>query len=145
MRLTGKTRDELADALADKSRAELLELIYSLVTFERLLSVREIAQGSRVCHRDVLADMKAGKFVDPIFGRGFFCRASNSLKVSAGAANAWRRSFFVSVPPADSIPPHKKREPRRCSPQTDLDGRNFRQKRATIRSLSRVSWPQSDA
>lgn len=149
MRLTGKTRDELAAALADKSRAELLELIFSLVTFERLLSVREIAQASRVCPRDVSAAMKAGAFIDPIHGRGFFCRGSHSLKVSASAANAWRRSFFVSVPelPADSIPPLKKESGQwiedengkldwDTSVQIGVEPMNLRQKRATIRALS---------
>jgi hypothetical protein len=107
-----------------------------------LVSAREIAEASKMSRRDVLADMKTGKFVDPIFGAGFFCRASNSLRVSASAANAWRKSFFVSVsadrPPADSIPPHKKREAVASAFQTDLDGRNFGQKRATIRRLSPV-------
>lgn len=106
MRLTGKTRAELESCLADKSRAELLDLLFSLVTFERLLTAREIAEASHVAKRDVLAAMRAGCFVDPLHGRGFFCRAGNSLRVSAGAANAWRRSFFVPV--VDPIPPHKK-------------------------------------
>jgi hypothetical protein len=112
MRLTGKTREELAAALEDKSRAELLELIFSLVNFERLLSAGEVARASRVSVRDVLADMKAGKFVDPVFGAGFFCRGSNSRRVSMSAANAWRARFFVRVvcQPADSLPPIKKGE-----------------------------------
>jgi hypothetical protein len=134
MRLTGKTREELATALAGKSRGELLELIFSLVTFERLLSAREIAEASRMSRRDVLAAMKAGDFVDPIFGAGFFCRAANSFKVSASAANAWRRSFFV---PADSIPPHKKRSIAGISARhTDLNGESRGQKRAMVRDLS---------
>lgn len=97
MTLTGKTRAELDAVLADKSRAELVDVIFSLVTFERLLTAREIAEASHVAKRDVIADMRAGRFADPLHGRGFFCRSGNSLRVSAAAANAWRRSFFVPV------------------------------------------------
>jgi hypothetical protein len=91
--------------------------------------------------RDVLADMKAGRFVCPIHGRGFFCRASNSLRVTAAAANAWRRSFFVPVELAgDPIASHKReiepgdRSP--ISPATDQHGPNIRQRRAVVRRLS---------
>ncbi len=108
MQLTSKTRAEIDALLRERSRGELVDLIFSLVTFERLLTAREIADASHVAKRDILADMRAGRFVDPIFGAGFFCRAGNSLKVSASAANAWRASFFVPVPAADSIPGHKK-------------------------------------
>lgn len=108
MRLTGKTREEIDALLRDRSRSELVDLIFSLVTFERLLTAREIAEASHVAKRDILAEMRVGRFVDPIFGAGFFCRAGNSLRVSASAANAWRESFFVPVALADSIPCNKK-------------------------------------
>jgi hypothetical protein len=113
MRLEGKTRAEIAEALAGKDREALIELIYRLVTFERLLTAREIAEASHINKRDVLADMKAGRFVDPIFGTGFFCRAANSFRVSASAANAWRRSFFVRVHrhDRDPIPEQNKHAP----------------------------------
>jgi len=97
MKLAAKTRCELDTLLQSKSRTELIDLIFRLTTFERLLTAREIAEASHMSKRDVLRDMKAGCFEDPIFGRGFFCRAANSLRVSASAANAWRGSFFVSV------------------------------------------------
>ena len=133
MKLTGKTREELAAALSGRTRGELVELIFSLVSFERLLSASEIAAASKMSRRDVLADMKAGRFVDPVFGAGFFCRASNSLKVSASAANAWRRSFFV---PADSLPPLKKREAN--GHQIDVDVENLAQKRGLVRRLTKL-------
>jgi len=48
--------------------------------------------------------------------------------VSASAANAWRRSFFV---PVEAMPPLKKE----CgSIETDVDGKNTAQK--AIRELS---------
>jgi hypothetical protein len=37
-----------------------------------LLTARQIAEASGVVKGHVLADMKAGRFVDPIFGAGFF-------------------------------------------------------------------------
>ena len=113
MRLTGKTRREIETSLSEKTREQLLDLIHNLVTFERLLTAREIAEASHVDKRTVLADMHAGGFVDPIFGAGFFCRGSKSFRVSATAANAWRESFFVRITGngssrTESIPAHKK-------------------------------------
>jgi hypothetical protein len=126
MKLVGKTRAELSLALAGLDREALLDVVFSLVTFERLLTAREIAQATHCNKRDVLADMKAGRFVDPIFGAGFFCRAANSFRVSASAANAWRRSFFVPIRRRDPIPLEKKtREPS----QNDVNGEKAGQRR----------------
>jgi hypothetical protein len=127
MRLNGKTRAELESCLSDKTRAELVDLIFSLVSFDRLLTAREIAEASHVAKRDVIQAMRAGAFVDPMFGRGFFCRAAHSLRVTVSAANAWRRSFFVPV----AVPPYKKES----TLQTDFSAGNSGQK-ATIRALS---------
>jgi hypothetical protein len=87
---------------------------------ERLLTAREIA--------DVLADMKAGRFLDPIFGRGFFCRSGNSLRVSA--ANAWRGAFFVPL----SVEPRKK-----GSSVTDASAGNSAQTRGHVGLGNRAS------
>jgi hypothetical protein len=106
-KLSGKTRDELASILADKPHAELVELIYRLVTFERLLTAREIADASHVSRNDVLADMKAGRFVDPIFGPGFFCRGIG-FRVTTTAANHWREGFFVRPGDGAALPSEKK-------------------------------------
>jgi hypothetical protein len=137
MSLAGKSRNELAASLAGADRDALLDLIFSLVTFERLITAREIAEATHCNKRDVLADMKAGRFVDPIFGAGFFCRASNSFRVSVSAANAWRRSFFVRSRRPDPIPPEKNAravedwtvrmgDP---GPDTDVTGKNVEQRR----------------
>lgn len=139
-----RTRAELEECLRGKSRAQLVDLIFSLVTFEQLLTAREIAAASHMSKRDVLAAMKAGRFVDPMFGPGFFCRASNSLRVSASAANAWRESFFVRIPGNGSglfpIPARKKERAVIPGPYTDLVGGNSLQKaardRVTVRRLS---------
>jgi hypothetical protein len=130
-----QTRAELDVAMQGKTRGELLDVIFSLMALDRLMSARQIAEASGVSKRDVLAAMKAGAFVDPLFGRGFFCRASNSLRVSARAANAWRRSFFVPVLPAvDSITGHKKES---AASEIGLGGKNAGQMgRRVVRELS---------
>jgi hypothetical protein len=76
---------------------------------------------------------------NPIFRRGFFCRAGNSLKVSATAANAWRLSFFVPVTPRIPIPDQKKEYDR----QTDLDRKNRGQKRDRTERHSSTSEANS--
>jgi len=45
--------------------------VVSLAGLERLLTARQIAEASGVVKRHVLADMLAGRFVDPIFAVGF--------------------------------------------------------------------------
>jgi hypothetical protein len=90
MNLRGKTREQLDTALAHKSRSELLDLIYSLVTVEQLLKPSEIAARSCLNKRAVLRDIRDGKFGD------YFCRAENSIAVPASSVNAWRRRFLVS-------------------------------------------------
>ena len=110
MRLAGKTRAELSTLLAGKSQAELVELIFRLVTFEPLLGAREIAEASHVSRNEVLEEMKQGRFIDPIFGAGFFCRA-HALRVTTSAANAWRRGFFVSAGSAARAIPSNKNAP----------------------------------
>jgi hypothetical protein len=46
MNLRGKTREQLEAALAHKSRLELIDLIFSLVTVEQLLKPAEIAKSA---------------------------------------------------------------------------------------------------
>lgn len=99
-KLIGRTRGEIERALAGKSREELLDLIYRLVTFEPLLTARQIANTCHVAKRDVLREITQGKFVDPVLGPGFFTRGGNSKKVTISAANAWRASYFVPVSPS---------------------------------------------
>ena len=105
MSLIGKTREEVAQALAGKDREQLITLVHSLVTLERLFTAKQIAEAEGCNKRDVLADMKAGRFVDPIFGAGFFVRARNSFRVTGSAVRAWRRSSFVRA--RDPIPLEK--------------------------------------
>jgi hypothetical protein len=91
--LVGNTREEMEKQLAGKSRAELIDLIYSLVTVEQLLKPAEIAARSCLNKRAVLRDIRDGKFGD------YFCRAENSLAVPASGVNKWRSSFRVPAKP----------------------------------------------
>jgi hypothetical protein len=89
MNLRGKTREQLDVLLAHKSRAELIDVIYSCVTVEPLLKPAEIAVRSCLNKRAVLRDIRDGKF------GGYFCRAENSIAVPLSGVNAWRRRFWV--------------------------------------------------
>jgi ribosomal protein L29 len=89
MELRGKTREQIEAVLASRSRAELLDLIFSLVTVEQLFKPAEIAARSRLNKRAVLRDIRDGKFGD------YYCRAENSIAVPASGVNTWRRAFRV--------------------------------------------------
>ena len=89
MNLTGKTREQLDTMLAHKSRAELVDIIYSHVTVEQLFKPAEIAARSCINKRAVLKDIRDGKFGP------YFCRAENSIAVPASGVNSWRRRFLV--------------------------------------------------
>ncbi len=90
MNLRGKTREQLEAALTNKSRSDLLDLIFSLVTVEQLFKPSEIAARSRLNKRAVLSDIREGKFGP------YFCRAENSIAVPASGVNQWRRRFLVA-------------------------------------------------
>ena len=89
MNLRGKSREQLETVLAHKSRAELLDLIYSLVTVEPLLKPSEIAARSCLNKRAVLRAIRNGELGD------YYCRAENSLAVPLSGVNKWRRTFRV--------------------------------------------------
>ena len=89
MNLRGKSRDQVEAVLAHKSRLELIDLIYSLVTVEQLLKPGEIAARSCINKRAVLRDIRDGKFGD------YYCRAENSIAVPASGVNNWRNRFRV--------------------------------------------------
>jgi hypothetical protein len=91
--LRGKTREQLEAALAHKSRSELIDLIFSLVTVEQLLKPAEIAARSCLNKRAVLRDIRDGKFGD------YYCRAENSIAVPASGVNKWRSNFRVPANP----------------------------------------------
>ena len=91
MNLRGKTREEIEMKLVNKSRSELVDLIYSLVTVEILLKPADIAARSCLNKRAVLRDIREGKFGP------YYCRADNSISVPASGVNKWRRGFLVPV------------------------------------------------
>ena len=89
MNLSVKSREQLEAALAHKSRAELLDLIYSLLTVELLLRPSQIASRVGLNKRSVLRDIRAGRFGD------YFVRAQNSICVPASGVNQWLNRFRV--------------------------------------------------
>ncbi len=93
MYLRGKTREQVDTALAHKSRSELIDLIYSLVTVEQLFKPSEIAARSCLNKRSVLRDIRDGKFGD------YYCRAENSIAIPASGVNEWRNNFLVPAKP----------------------------------------------
>jgi hypothetical protein len=93
--LRGKSQDQVQAALAHKSRADLIDLIYSLVTVEQLLKPAEIAARSCLNKRAVLRDIRDGKFGD------YFVRAENSICVPASGVNQWRDRFRVPAKPKE--------------------------------------------
>ena len=96
MNLAGKTREEIERLLQGKSRHELFDIIFSLTTVEQLFKPAEIAKRSCLNKRAVLRDIRAGKFGN------YYCRAENSIAISASGVNAWRRSFCVPANPRRS-------------------------------------------
>jgi len=98
MILQGKTREQIEAALAHKSRSELIDLIYSLVTVEQLLKPAEIAARSCLNKRAVLRDIRDGKFGD------YYCRAENSIAVPSSGVNKWRNNFRVPANPKQQGP-----------------------------------------
>src|SRR5262249_42779860 len=99
MNLAGKSREEIARALATKTRAELLDIIFSLATVEQHFKPAEIASRSGMTKRTILADIHAGRF-----NREYYKRAGNQITVSAAGVNAWRNSFRVVVTPSENHP-----------------------------------------
>ena len=97
MNLRGKSRDQVQAALAHKSRSELIDLIYSLLTVEQLLKPAEIAARSCLNKRSVLRDIRDGKFGD------YYCRAENSIAVPASGLNKWRNNFRVPAKPKQEV------------------------------------------
>ena len=93
MNLRGKSREQVEAALAHKSRSELIDLVYSLVTVEQLFKPAEIAARSCLNKRAVLRDIRDGKF------GAYFCRAENSIAVPASGVNEWRHTFRVPAKP----------------------------------------------
>ena len=96
--LAGKTREELERVLSNRSRAELLDIIFSLTTVEQLFKPAEIAARTKLNKRAVLRDIRDGKFGD------YFCRAENSIAVPASGVNKWLRRFLVRPKDGSGVP-----------------------------------------
>jgi hypothetical protein len=95
MNLSRKSREEIAQALAPKTRGELIDIIFSLTVVEQHFTPTEVASRSGMTKRTVLADIHKGRF-----GGEYYKRAGNQITVSASGVNAWRKSFRVVVVPS---------------------------------------------
>jgi len=93
MNLAGKSREEIERVLSKRTRAELIDLIFSISTVEQHFTAGEIAKRSAMTKRTILADVHSGRF-----NHEYFKRSRNQLTVSASGVAAWRRSFRVEVP-----------------------------------------------
>jgi hypothetical protein len=91
MNLRGKSREQIERALASKSRSDLIDTIFSLVSVEQLFKPSEIAARSCLNKRAVLRDIRDGKFGD------YYCRAENSIAIPASGVNQWLSRFRVPV------------------------------------------------
>src|SRR5438128_11515260 len=89
MNLKGKTREQIQQGLRNKSRSELLDIIFLLSTVEQLFKPSQIAARSCINKRCICREIRAGKL-----GR-YYCRAENSIAVPASGVNQWLRSFEV--------------------------------------------------
>lgn len=85
MSLTGKTKEEIAKAVAGKTRAELVELLYSLATLEPMFSPEEVATRRDMSKRSVLRLVKRGvlKAHKPF---------QNGLRIPLSAVREWDRN-----------------------------------------------------
>jgi hypothetical protein len=92
MNFSPKSREEIARAVASKTRDELIDIIFSLAVVEQHFTATEIASRSGMTKRTVLADIHAGRF-----GGEYYKRSNNQITVSATGVNAWRKSFRVVV------------------------------------------------
>jgi hypothetical protein len=108
--LAEKSPQEIAEALKDKRRDELLTIIALLVRPLDQITASQLAKRCQVPKAEILADMRAGRFYDPIEGPGFFTRSpkGSAFKVTRLAAARWMRSMFVHVRPEISLPARKK-------------------------------------
>src|SRR5215831_18289271 len=97
MNVSAKSRDEIEQALARKTRTELIDIIVSLVEVEQHFTPSQIASRSGMTKRTVLADIHAGRF-----GGEYYKRSANQITVSASGVNAWRKSFRVLAKPSEN-------------------------------------------
>ncbi len=88
-KLRGRSFAEIREILTKTSRDELIVIVAALATIEPLFKPSEIRALVHRRQRDILADIKAGKFGD------YFCFGPNSLAVPTSGVNAWLARFRV--------------------------------------------------
>jgi len=91
MNLLGKSREQVEQALARKTRDELIDIIFSLSTVEQHFKAAEIARRSGMTKRTILTDIHKGRF-----NGEYYKRAGNQITVSASGVDVWRKAFESS-------------------------------------------------
>lgn len=92
----GMTRDEIRRELRPRLAPEmrdfeaLVDAIFSLANVERLYRPAEVADMSGVPRREVLADLRQGKF------GAYYERSDNQPRIAGSAVNRWRDGFRVT-------------------------------------------------
>ena len=94
---SGKTREQIAQALANKTRSELIDVIYSPQRSSPTSRRRRSRSRSGMTKRTVLADIHAGH------STGSTTSALEiRFTVSASGVNVWRNSFRIIVTPSEN-------------------------------------------
>jgi len=96
VKLCGKSREEIEEALVGKSRRQLIDIIVFQSTLEQHFTAAQIAIRSGMTRRTILLDIHRGRF-----NGEYFKRSGNQITVSASGVNAWRKSFRVVVEPSE--------------------------------------------
>ena len=90
MNLRGKTREEIELKLKNASRAELIDLIHSLVGLEIHLRASEVASRTGINKRAILRALRTGTLAP------YLAIADNSIRIPISAVNQWLSGFRVS-------------------------------------------------
>ena len=82
MSLAGMSKEQIEKSVAGKSRAELVNIIYLLASFEPMFSPQEVAQRRQLSKRVILKLVKEGRL-----------RAhrplTNAIRIPASALHEW--------------------------------------------------------
>ena len=92
MNLIGMTRDEIAHAVRDKSRAELIDLLHDHVSFDPWFKPQEIADRRRMSKWKVMDLVRRGilKAHKPL---------DNAVRIPLSSIRAWDKETALSLMP----------------------------------------------
>jgi hypothetical protein len=91
MNLAGKTREEIAEATRNKTRSELVDLLYEHATFEPMFTPQEIATRRRISRKMVLQKIRAGEI------RRAHMPLDNRIRVPLSAIREWDGETALAI------------------------------------------------